>query len=201
MGTETCLSMRNLFATSANLQMISNDNMLIKWRPRKVARSLHEFPNPGLAQYSDLLLGEWWAPALCLKLSQRPRCWDLLSQELATKRSLFSPGGSVSRSPSFNYDLYAGRVTTVPTQIWFGSSWWRAMKEVTSIMRHGATYRALDGSCAWRTGSRPFTLAKPAPLGKTTRMGSVSQARFGSRSFEVGLVEWLFDCVKSWALS
>ena len=30
-------------------------------------------------------------PALCLKLSQRPRCWDRVSQELATTRRLFSP--------------------------------------------------------------------------------------------------------------
>ena len=40
-------------------------------------------------------------PALCLKLSQRPRCWDRVSQELATTRRLFSPGGRVNRSPSF----------------------------------------------------------------------------------------------------
>ena len=144
---------------------------------QKVARSLHEFPNPGLAQYSDLLLDEWWAPrSLPQAVTKAKVLGSCFSRTCHHTSSLFT--WRQSEQESVLYDLYAVKVTAVPAQIWFGSPWWRAMKEVTFIMRHGATHRAVDGSCAWRTRSRPFNLAKPAPLGRTTRMGSVSQAKF-----------------------
>ena len=152
MGTETCLSVRKVSAASSLLAMRSLDY---------ITNHCH-------------FMGTWWAPALCLKLSQRPRCWDRVSPELATTCHLFSPGGNVIRNPSFVIFYGKNKLSRCPytNMVWLrvtgheGSDFHDASE--SQISRFGR------GSCAWPTGLNPFTFAKPAPLGRTTCMGSAS---------------------------
>ena len=78
------------------------------------------FPNPGSAQYSDLLLDKWWAPrSLPQAVTKANVLGSCFSRTCHHMSSLFT--WRQSEQESVLYDLYAGKVTAVPAQIWFGS--------------------------------------------------------------------------------